>query len=75
MITVSFFNIVAIFLCFCLAWILTSFVWKTIESRIIIKRQNQMMDAAYAKLIRLCLRAAHDFKGIKEVINRELDQM
>lgn len=39
----------------------------------LIKRQNQLMDAAYAKLIRLSMRAARDFKGIKEVISRELD--
>ena len=41
----------------------------------LIKRQNELLDAAYAQVIRLSLRAAHDIKGIKEVITRELDKM
>jgi hypothetical protein len=38
-------------------------------------RQDQMMDKAYAKMVRLALRAAHDLKGIKDVMKRELDKM
>lgn len=66
-------EIALIFVIFCIVWIGTQAAWKIIEGRMLIKRQDELMDKTYAKLIRLSIRAAHDFKGLKEVIHRELD--
>jgi len=65
------FDILVLFLLFCLAWILTSIAWKIIEGKMILKRQDQLMDQIYSKAIRLTLKFIQDFKDIKEVAGRD----
>lgn len=69
----SILEISLIFVIFCVVWFITSYFWKIVEGKIMLKRQDQMMDAAYAKFVRILLKAVKDYKSIKEVINR--DQM
>lgn len=64
-------EILIIFVLFCLIWILTNIFWKVIEGKMLIKRQNDLMDAAYSKFIRLFLQFNRDFKGLREVIKRD----
>lgn len=63
--------LVIVFLIFCLSWILTQMIWKVIEARMAVRRQDQLLDAAYAKIIRLILQGIQDVKSLKEVVQRE----
>jgi hypothetical protein len=71
MITLTILDILIVFVVFCIAWIINNMIWKTIEGRLLLKRQNEMMDAIYAKLIRLALKSVNDIKNIREVIERD----
>lgn len=68
-VSVSF--VVSIFLIFCVSWIFTQMVWKVIEARMAVRRQDQLLDAAYSKIIRLILQGIQDVKSLKEVVRRE----
>lgn len=71
MITLGFLDILLIFIVFCVAWIINQVAWKIIEGKLLLKRQNDMLDGIYSKLIRLSLKFIQDFKDIKEVANRD----
>lgn len=51
-----------IFICI-ISWILANIVWQFIYSKMMVKFQNQKIDALYAKLIRLIIQAKKDLKG------------
>ena len=51
-----------IFICI-ISWILANIVWQFIYSKMMVKFQNQKIDALYAKLIRLMIQAKKDLKG------------
>lgn len=71
MMTLTILDILLIFIVFCTAWIINQVGWKIIEGKMLIKRQNDMIDALYAKGIRLALKAINDYKQLKEVVNRD----
>ena len=45
-----------------LAWLLAQIIWQLIYSKLLIRFQNQRIDAAYSKLIRVIFQAKKDFK-------------
>lgn len=51
-----------IFICI-ISWILANIVWQFIYSKMMVKFQNQKIDALYSKLIRLMIQAKKDLKG------------
>lgn len=71
MITLTSLDILLVFIMFCAVWIINQVVWKIIEGKMLIKRQNEMIDALYAKAIRISLKAISDYKQLKEVVNRD----
>lgn len=56
---------------FCFFWIAANIVWKIIEGKILVSRQNELMDRIYSKAIRLGLQFIQDFKSLKEVAGRD----
>lgn len=60
------FSALLLFFMGCVLWILTQIAWKVIENKMIIRFQNQKIDAIYAKVFRLVLKSIKDFKDLKE---------
>ena len=58
-------DIILLFGIFCAAWILVNILLEFIKGKIMIRFQNQRMDAFYAKLVRIILQASKDYKALK----------
>ena len=58
-------DIIMLFGIFCAAWILVNVLLEFIKGKILIRFQNQRMDAFYAKLVRIIIQAGKDYKALK----------
>jgi len=54
--------IVMLFFIFLVSWLVANIIWKIIEGKMMVKIQNQRIDALYSKLMRIAVQAAKDYK-------------
>ncbi len=54
--------IIMIFFIFLVAWLMANVIWKIIEGKMMVKIQDNRIDALYAKLMRIAVQAAKDYK-------------
>ena len=64
-------QITMIFLVFAVVWTINSIVWKIIETKLLLKRQNDMMDTLYSKAVRIFIQS---FSELRKIITHGEDE-